>query len=113
MEEFVLQPAYVRGSRLIADRKADPVKMDWSGLVEAVGGGKTPSALLTLRRLREGAFVGERVRDGRRTNFLVSTPAGTNSIAWITKKDPLFEIEVDKVYQVQGAFYDVSLKEAS
>jgi hypothetical protein len=112
VERFVLQPARVRGDRVNPLKAEDPVELDWNGLVELVGGSESPTALMTLRRLKEADYVGVRSLGGNKTNFLISTPGGSGRIGFITKKNPTFPAEVQQVFQVVEAAYESNISEA-
>lgn len=88
------------------------VELDWKGLVELVGGSESPTALMTLRRLKAADFVGVRNIGGNKTNFLISTPGGSGRIGFITKANPAFPVEVQQVFQVLEAKYESNISEA-
>ena len=113
MEKFVLRPARIRGTKVVVDKVLPVKEVSWPELVELVGGSRSAGALLTLRRLRRGSYVGVRARNGAHTNFLFE-PVGTSksSIAWILNQEPAFEAQVVQLWYVEQAVYESKVLEA-
>lgn len=113
MESFVLQPSHVRGERVVVDKSEAPVELDWHGLCGQFAVSGQWAGRATLRRLQVGDFVGVQNLDGQRSNFIIRTPGAGRSIRWITNARPLFASEVECLYRVDAAEYDIQVVEAA
>lgn len=114
MAKFLLRPCKVRGGHIV-DSKDEAVEMDWDALCKKLAPSKDRQALMNLRTLQIGAFVGlsTNTRLRRVGNFVLLNQDRSGNLRWILKKDPEFERRVLEVYRVEDVRWDSKVVESS
>ena len=109
MSQVTLQLCRLREGRLAEDREAEPVTLDWNGLVKRLAPSGSRNAMLILRDLRIGEFVGTRRKQDGPQNFKITEPSG--KIKQILKAQPTFGSDLIEVYRVVRSEWDSRILE--
>ena len=107
--QITLQCCRLRGTKLVPQRDSDPEDLDWTGLVERLAPSHSPYALLLLRHVKPGEFVGTRTRRGQPSAFKIALPDG--QIRSILRAQPTFGSDLLEVYRVERTQWDASMTE--
>lgn len=108
MARFVLQLCRLRSQTLVPRRDENPLDLDWDGLVARLAPAKTQQAMMTLRRLQVGAFVGlsRHPSTDQVGNFLLINPDRSGRLGWLLAQDRSFSNRLIEVFRVQEAEWD-------
>ena len=111
MARFVLMPCRIREDKMVPDAE-EPVVLDWPEVTKLLAPSRSHNALMTLRRMRVLAYVGlMKQPNGTVTNFLFQNDDKSNSIAWLQKKQPGVEKQIQALYRVDEALFDSRVEE--
>lgn len=109
MSKVTLQAHRLRKSKLVEDKEAEPVTLEWPALIEKLAPTGSPNALLMLRDLRIDEFVGLRRRAGAIESFKIRQPSG--NIGEILRAHPAFGSDLIEVYKVLRTEWDAQMTE--
>lgn len=109
MTTLTLQRCRLRGTKLVPQRDSEPEDLDWPGLVERLAPSQSIQALLLLRHVKPGEFVGTRRRQGRPSAFKIALPDG--QIKSVLRAQPTFGSDLLEVYRVERTQWDASMTE--
>lgn len=113
MARFVLQPCRLRAERLVPDRNAEPLELDWAALCEQFVPSHSREGLLNLRRLQPGCYVGlaDNPQTGRVGNFIFLNADRTGDLRWVLKRDQSLTSRIRAVFRVEMAEWDHTFEE--
>jgi hypothetical protein len=102
MDRFVLRPCKLRESRFVP-LDGDPLVLNWKELCGKLAPSRAREAVLTLRALTIGAFVGllRRSSGGPPSNFVLVNQDRSGNVAYVLHKDTSFEERLIEVYLVE------------
>ena len=113
MSKFVLRRCHVRDGILAPTKDQEALTVDWPKLTEMLAPSKTREALMTLKSLRVGAFVGlTKKKQGSISNFMLLNQDRSATLEWVLKRDPEFEAKLLEAYRVDEIVWDSSIVEA-
>lgn len=112
MPEFVLQPARLRETKFALQRGVNPVTMDWSQLRDRFAPSRSKIALMLLRQIKPGTFVGTRRKGDRVSTFIMDAAGCSRDIGRQLRADPNLVDDIVEVFLVATADWDVRLFEA-
>ena len=110
---FVLTPCKLRNDRIVPQKGAPVVSLDWKGLVLKLAASRQAGALANLRHMDKGSFVGlaREQRTGLVRNFILKNPDRSDRVDWLLERDPTFADRLVEVYRVENANWDTSVVE--
>ena len=114
MAEFVLQPYRHRAGKFAPDRRQEPIVLTSEELFEKFAlNAQDKLDQIRIHHMKAGAFVG--ISLGRMskkpTCFVLDSPDGSPSYAWVLTKDPGFEDRIQEVYKIEKALWDGKIEE--
>jgi hypothetical protein len=111
---FLIQPCHLRGAVFAPTKGQDPITVTWDELVERVAPSADRTALLNLRGVQPGSFVGtarSKQDNSSIRNFLLLNPDRSARLDWVLKQDPAFADRLISVYRVDEAQWDATTEE--
>lgn len=113
MARFVLQPCRLRAERLVPDRNAAPLELDWAALCQQFVPSQSREGLMNLRRLQPGCYVGlaDNPQTGRVGNFVFMNANRTGDLRWVVKRDQSLTSRIRSVFRVEQAEWDHTFEE--
>lgn len=113
MARFVLMPCRIREDRMVPDAE-EPKVLDWAQVSLLLAPSRSPSALMTLRRMRVNSYVGLlKQPSGAITNFLFQNDDKSNDLSWLLKRNPALASQLQALYRVDEATFDSRVEELS
>lgn len=109
MSSLTLQSCKLRESRLVPDKEVEPETLDFVEACDRLAPSGSPGALLQLRNLKLGNFVGVRKVGGHPRTFTINLPNG--NIREILRAHPTFGSDLIEVYRVERAEWDAQITE--
>lgn len=107
------EDSQVQAARFVS-RDEEPLVLSWSGLCGLLAPSRERQALVNLRMLQQGAFVGlTKQATGLLSNFIFLNQDRSNRVEWYLKRDPTFEQRLHVVYRVVGAQWESTVTEFS
>ena len=114
MAKFTLTKCKLREDKFVKEAAFDSFSTDWDQLVERLAPSKTKEALMNLRQLQPGAFVGlarDKNNPENIRNFVLLNTDRSAKLDWVLKKDPSFEDRLIEVYKVEHVQLDATVLE--
>lgn len=102
MPRFKLVPCRLLETKLVPQKDAEPIELDWRELTAKLAPSNSIKALKSLAHVREGAFVGL-LDNGKHypTNFCFMSPNRSGDISFIISRNPSFSSRLIDVYKVE------------
>ena len=115
MSRFLLQPARLLQTRLVAIKKEAKVELTFDELVRKLTPIKDPQEGIKLGRLKPGSFVGlvksSRI-PGKQVIFVLHNHDNSGNLEFVLKADPSFAGRLLCAYRVDAAEFDARITEA-
>ena len=113
MTTIVLTPCKLRLDRIVPQKGAESLVLDWRETVKRLAVSGQPTALANLRRMDRGSFVGlARDARGQIRNFVLKNPDRSDKVDWLLARDPSFPDRLVEVYRVEAAQWESTFTEA-
>lgn len=110
MARFALTPCKLRADRFVP-QDGDPIDLDWRTLCERLAPSRSRTALITLRQVQQGAYVGLVRGPGGPRTFLLANADRSGDLTGILKKDPSFADRLLEVWRVDQVKWDCKTTE--
>jgi hypothetical protein len=112
MASVSLLQAKLREGKLVPVKGADPLILDWTGLRDRLAPGRSRVALMMLRALKPGAYVGTRRLGARTTTFTLEAAGRSSKLPRAIQTDPGFADSLVEVFYVQDVDWEARIVEA-
>lgn len=112
MTSLLLTPCKLRNDRIVPVKDVPALRMEWAEIRERLAPSREENALLNLRKLDKGSFVGLlRAKTGEVRNFILKNPDRSDTVDWLLEKDPTFPERLIEVFRVEEANWEASMSE--
>jgi hypothetical protein len=112
MASVALVPARLRDGKLIPVRGTPPNTLTWVELRNRLAPTRSKQALMLLRALRPGCFVGTRRLGPKQVTFTLDAVGRSNALPRAIQTDPEFERSLVEVFYVDAVDWESGIVEA-
>jgi|WetSurMetagenome_2_1015567.scaffolds.fasta_scaffold30888_5 hypothetical protein len=112
MASISLVPARLREGKLVPVKGVDSLALDWVGLRDRLAPGRSKTALMMLRSLRPGTYVGTRRIGSRTATFTLDAVGRSSLLPRAVQSDPNFSDSVIEVFLVEAVDWESRIVEA-
>jgi hypothetical protein len=104
--QITLHPARLVGTKFVTDREQDTVSMEWAEFRDRLVPMRRRNALILLRQLKPGMFVGTRKRGHDRRLFVLDAVGKSSDVARVLVKDPNLRTDLVDLFFVNSVNWD-------
>ena len=109
---ILLQPYKLRENKLVELKEEQPIKLEWGAYRDLLSPSKTPTAMLLLRKVKVGSFIGLRKKDnGALSNFLYISNNTSESAVPLLRQLPELPNSLHSLYKVLAVDFGSRFKE--
>ena len=112
MASVSLVPARLRDGKLVPVRGATPITLTWEEFRNRLAPTRSKQALLLLRSLRSGCFVGTRRYGPKQVTFTLDAVGRSNALPRAVQTDPEFEKSLVEVFYIDAVDWESRIVEA-